>query len=207
MYENSDGEIRRIIRLVESCPEQLRAKAFEILLQAYVNSLLAGKEPSKSEDVSNRTQDRAEAAGGDEWATSVPADTLPRLTAMAKRRNVAAKGLAELFDFSADPFTFSPLHVPGKNKRERTLKVALLVGARTFLATGRWVADWAEIKAMCTHQNCYDLPNFAATMKGAKGGPFKSVTVGTGVDLSATGTNEAEQLLAALASPTDAASK
>jgi len=118
---------------------------------------------------------------------------------MAKRRSVAPERLAALLDFSGDPFSFGPFHVPGESQKERTRRVTLLVAARSFLATGRWVADWAEIKAMCTHQNCYNQPNFSATLKEGKGDIFKSVNGGASVDLSANGTDAAERLLAGLA--------
>lgn len=58
---------------------------------------------------------------------------------------------------------------------------------------------------MCTHQNCYDQPNFAATLKKEKGETLKNVTPGSNVELTARGTDQAEQLLATLAGVTDVA--
>jgi len=126
---------------------------------------------------------------------------------MAKRRNVPEDKLAGLFDFSLDPFAFAPLHIAGATKGERVRRVALAVAGRAFLATGKWNADWAEIKAMCTHQNCYDQANFASTLKSSKGSIFKSVEVQGSVDLSSSGTDEAEKLLATLATGDDGTNK
>jgi transposase InsO family protein len=39
MYEGAEAELQRILRLVEQCPEPLRPKAFEILLQGFVSGL------------------------------------------------------------------------------------------------------------------------------------------------------------------------
>jgi hypothetical protein len=194
MYEGVEAELQRILKLVDLCPEPLRPKAFEILLQGFVSSLAVPPRPKTAEQP--RSPVAPEPRAG--WSASIPAEVLPRLTSMAKRRSVSPEKIATLFDFSSDPFAFAPLHVPGDSNRERTRKVALLVAVRSFLATGRWVADWAEIKAMCTHQNCYDLPNFAKTLKEGKGEIFKSVTGGTSVELSASGTDSAEKLLAEL---------
>jgi hypothetical protein len=91
---------------------------------------------------------------------------------------VSPEALASLFDFSSDPFTFAPLNVEGAGVSDRSKKVALLVSARSFLATGKWQGDWAEIKAMCVHQNCYDVANFAKVLRNAKGDIFKSVEAG-----------------------------
>lgn len=204
MYENSAEELERILKLTDSCPEPLRPKAFEILLQGYVQTLVPPPVPaSKGQD--QKVTPPPKAVPATDWTAAVPTEVLPRLKAMAARRNVAPERLAGLFDFSSDPFTFAPLNIPGDNNSERTRKVALVVAARTFLATGKWTGDWLEIKAMCTHQNSYDRPNFASTLKQAKGDLFRSVEVGTSVELSASGTEQAERLLAALAAPSDAA--
>src|SRR5436309_13592226 len=117
---------------------------------------------------------------------------------MAKRRGVYAERIAALFDFASDPFSFAPIHVSGESTRDRTRKVALLVAARSFLATGRWLADWAEIKAMTSHQHCYDMANFSTGLKKLKGKQLKAITVGTSIELSATGSDVAEQLLTKL---------
>lgn len=197
MYESAEEELQRILKLVDVCPEALRPKAFEILLQGYVESLKPVAAP-QSPPTHGAPALSSVGTGAQDWNTSIPAEVLPRLKAMAKRRNIAAEQLAAVFDFSADPFTFAPLHVEGKSKNDRAKKVALLVAGRNFLATGRWVADWAEIKAMCIHQNCYDRPNFATALKKAKGDVFKTVDVGNSIELSAAGTDQAELLFAEL---------
>ncbi|SRR6266571_1295478 len=199
MYENVEDELQRIVKLAEGLPELFRLKGFEILLQGYVSTLAPSAPPAPAHEKQLATSEQQGASQS--WKTGIPPDVLAKLTAMAKRRGVAAEQLAGLFDFSVEPFAFAPIHVSGGAIKERMRRVALLVAARSFLATGRWLADWAEIKAMCTHQNAYDQANFASTLKAAKGDIFKSVEVGTSVELSATGTEQAEQLLASIAKP------
>jgi hypothetical protein len=195
MYENAEDQLKKILALVELCPEPLRGDAFKILLEGYVRAAMPLPPPPPSQRDGPKTPPRPT----DTTAGTIPPDVQTRLGAMGKRRNLTAEQLAGLFDFTTDPFTFAPLNVTGENNTERTKNVALLVAARSFLATGRWVGDWAEIKAMTSHQNCYDVANFAAGLKKLKGKQFKAVTVGTSVELSATGTEEAEQLLTKLA--------
>jgi hypothetical protein len=196
MYENAEIELKRILELAELCPEPLRAKAFEILLQGYVATLSA---PPHPESARARGPEVGKPATSSEWSRTVPPEVLPRMISMAKRRGVPPESLAALFDFTAEPYTYAPVNVTGESKKDRTRKVALLVAARSFLGTGRWLADWAEIKAMSTHQNCYDGANFAAALKEGMGGVFKSVDSGVSVELSANGTDAAEKLLAELA--------
>lgn len=197
MYENADATLARILELVELCPEPYRQKAFEILLQGYAASLAPRSPPAAKETKTTPSAGQAPAAATP-LDSSVPSDVQTRLKAMAKRRNVSADALTSVFDFSSDPFTFAPVNVVGTNVSDRSKKVALLVSARSFLATGKWQGDWAEIKAMCVHQNCYDVKNFSANLKKGKGDIFKSVDAGTSVELSGAGTEQAEQLLATL---------
>lgn len=204
MYENADTELAHIVALAESCPESYRAKAFEILLQGYVNSL-GVKPPATVKDVKSGPLGVGEKVSATASLDApVPAEVQTRLKSMAKRRGVSPEALARLFDFSSDPFAFAPLNVEGTGVSDRLKKVALLVSARSFLATGKWQGDWAEIKAMCVHQNCYDVNNFAAVLKKAKGDIFKSVEAGKLVDLLGAGTEQAEQLLAAMCKQSDA---
>ena len=204
MYENADTELARIVALAESCPESFRAKAFEILLQWYVNSL-GVKTPAVGKDIKPSLPGVVEKGGTTtSLDPSVPPEVQTRLKSMAKRRGVSPEAISGLFDFSSDPFAFAPVHVEGTGVSDRSKKVALLVSARSFLATGKWQGDWAEIKAMCVHQNCYDVNNFAAVLKKAKGDIFKSVEAGKSVELSGTGTEQAEQLLAAMSKQNDA---
>lgn len=202
MYEKAEPELKRILELVDACPEPLRERAFEILLQGYVSRLAS---PAREPLVREQHDPPPPPPPGDQsWRQDIPEDVLPRFQTMASRIKAAPEKLADLFDFSADPFTYAAIHVDGKSNRERALRVAMLVAARGYLATGRWSADWAEIKAMCTHQSCYDVNNFSGVLKGAEGDWFKKVTSGTSLQTAAKGQKEAERLLVALAGGEDA---
>jgi hypothetical protein len=195
MYEQAEVELKRIIELVEMCPDQYRQKAFEILLQGYVTSVSSPISPTSTK---GNKAESGKIGQQKELSHDIPTDVNSRISSMAKRRSIQPDQLAILFDFSSEPFTFAPINVTGESKKDRTRKVALLVAARSFLTTGRWIADWAEIKAMSTHQNCYDHANFAQALKEGKGGIFKSVNSGSSVELSASGEESAEILLAEL---------
>jgi len=200
MYENAGSELKKILELVETCPEQLRNKAFEILLQGYVSTLISKNvsvgmsAPPKALEIAQVDRNPQ-----DLWREGIPDEVLPRFMSMASRIKAKPERLANIFDFSTDPFTFSAVHVEGKSTRERALRVAMLVAARAYLATGRWAADWAEIKAMCIHQNCYDVNNFASTLNAAQGDWFKKVISGSTVQPSSKGQQESERILAELA--------
>ncbi|MGH7519070.1 MAG: hypothetical protein ACREOC_16670 [Gemmatimonadales bacterium] len=100
-----------------------------------------------------------------------------------------------LFDFTIDPFTFGAFALEGKNQ-QKARKAALLVAAKNYLVTGKWSADWDEIKAVCSDHGCYDVGNFSKTMREAKPSHFKAVNVGDSVDLSTSGITKTHELVA-----------
>lgn len=200
MFEDAEIAIKRIVDLVELCPKEHREKAFEMLLNAYLLQP-APRTPADQEILRPKQSESTESqsAADDSWKAGIPDDVLPRFKAMASRLRVNPEKLSDIFDFSAEPFTFAAIHVEGTSSSERTRKVALLAAARSFLATGKWQADWGEIKAMCTHQNCYDVSNFSRHLKAGEGDIFKKVENKANVQTSAKGQSEAEQLIAFLA--------
>ncbi len=190
MYEDGAKQLEVILELVNKCPESLREKCFAILLQGYVDA----------ERFHLVTPPAAAPASG----TAAPAPTQPeggvpqavrsRFAALAKRLTVAPEQVEQLFDFTVDPFGYSPLDVPGANNADKTRNVALLVAARTYLATGSWTADWSEVKALCIDHNCYDAPNHASYLRRGAG-LFRAIEVGRAIELSGSGRQAAEQLL------------
>ena len=194
MYENAEEAIARILAIVEKCPDNLKEKCFEVLLRGYVERELS--EPSgRSPD----TAPQPPGAKSREETLGIPEAVLQRFRTTAKRLSIDLAALAGLFDFGNDPFTFHALGATGKTRAEKTRRVALLVAAKSYLATGNWIADWQEVKAECVNQNCYDPTNQAVNLQAGEGGVwFKSVENGKNIELTVEGVKEAEKLLAQL---------
>jgi len=62
--------------------------------------------------------------------------------------------------------------------------------AKNYMITGRWSADWDEIRSVSGDPGCYDPGNFAKAMREAKGGILKGVDVGESVAVSPEGINQ-----------------
>jgi hypothetical protein len=204
MYEEAQPELDRIVTLVKSCPEEFQVKGFELLLHGYVESQLhrrpigtAKETPNGKGNGDGPPPDESDADGTDDVV--VPAAIGPRFKILATRSNVTQKQLEDLFDFNVDPFTFASVTIEGKNYYEKARKVALLVGAKNYLNSGKWVANWEEIKALCMDNSCYDAGNFAKAMREATGTLFKTVVVPTYVELNNFGTTKAHELVGELA--------
>lgn len=198
MYEDAEAAIDRILAVVNRCPADLQEKCFEVLLGGYVETQLGRRTPLGADsggggaDVVNQLNHSKS-----QNESHIPATVAPRFKSTAKRLAVELDALDRLFDFSNDPFTLHAVSVPGGNKAEKAKNVALLLGAKSYLASGNWSADWAEIKSYCVDQNCYDQANHAATLR--KSSWFKNVTPGKPLELASEGVKEAEKLLAQVA--------
>jgi hypothetical protein len=191
MYENAEEVIARILIIVEKCPDALKEKCFEVLLRGYVEKELLATGTISAQNKQPKGSEVSDVGA------SVPEAVLQRFQATAKRLSIDLASLAGLFDFGNDPFTFHALVVDGKGNADKTRKVALLIAAKTYLATGYWIADWQEVKAECVNQSCYDQTNLKHFLeKGVGVAWFKSIEVGKNIELSAEGVKEAQRLLA-----------
>jgi len=198
MYEDGEVVLKRILELVETVPEPLRAKCFEVLLRGYAESQGGGGHKKDQGALHKKDKQGADEKITPPKESDIPATALPRFKAAAKRLTVPIEKLEALFDFSVDPFALQPVVVPGKNTAEKNRQVALLAAARSYFAGGPWSADWQEVKKLCVDHNCYDRANHTVNLKTGVGSIFKNVEAGKPVELSTEGITQAEKLLKSL---------
>ena len=195
MFDDAEVQLQRILQLVEKCPAKLQEKAFEVLLQGYVQSQMPSGPDDETRQNENDPGSREKPRLDAQTAAEIPEEIRARFSSTAKRIGIADRQFATLFDFSTDPFRYHALVVPGSSKAEKTRNVALLVAAKNYLVTGQWTGDWKEFRAMCVDQNCYDRANNPTYVKHDY---FKSATPDNGVTLSGSGERAAQELLATL---------
>jgi hypothetical protein len=195
VYENAKPELDRIMALVQDIPEKFQSTAFEILLTAYASS--QGHPPVTPAAAPHKQAAPPHAALTGDPLEPVPAELRTRFKALAAQAKIAGPDMLKLFDFSVDPFTLGSFVLDDAKTFQKARKVALLVGARSYVASGKWSADWNEVKAACVDHGCYDT-NFSQIMKKAKGSLFAGVNVGQSMEISAAGQAEAKTLIATL---------
>ncbi len=196
MFDDGEKQIDRILVLVERCPEPLKLKCFEVLLAAYANSI---SRPTR-EPAAAREETGAKAVPIPEAPEmpSLPPDVLARFKNMAKRSDIDVEDLLGFFDITGDTFKLHAYKVPGAGKGTKTRNVALLVAAKSYLATGTWSADWKEVKSEAVNQSAYDMNNYTFALKKSEGDVFKTVESGKNIELTSAGVAAAEKLLKSL---------
>jgi hypothetical protein len=198
MFENAEPAIDRILELVNKCPEPLQNKCFEILLTAYVESIKP-RAPAADPGGGKHDDDKGKNNDQNRQPLDIPEAVRPRFATTAARLKVTLPSLAAMFDFHNDPFTFHALDVPGSTAAKKMRNVALLLGVKNYLITGKWIADMKEFRAMCVDQKCYDRGNMHKNLNSAED-YFKDIDDQT-IPLSGAGQTAAEKLLASIAQP------
>lgn len=193
LYPNAEKYIDDILKIVEKCPEPYKQKCFEVLLQGYVSlqvktTLGEEKHPEIRKPIIDDTLKD----------TQIPPEILQRFKTFAKRLVVGLDKLESLFDFNADPFVYHPFNPPGMNAAEKVRSIALILAAKSYLATGNWNADWKEIKSLSVDHNCYNAKHHAESLQAGKGNIFKTVETSKSVSLSQDGVKQAEATIKSL---------
>lgn len=89
--------------------------------------------------------------------------------------------------------------IPGTGKAGKQINLALLLSLKQALATGTFGCELKELRETCLHYDCYDVPNFAATLKKSKT-LFKTRQKGEDIELSGSGMKKAAGLVKTMAS-------
>jgi hypothetical protein len=195
LYPDAEKYIDEILQIVEKCPESYKQKCFEVLLQGYVDYQLRmtiGEEGVPgTEKAVRQVEDSAK-------ETQIPTEILQRFKTFAKRLDVGLEKLERLFDFTTDPFIYQPFNPPGTNAAEKVRSIALILAAKSYLATGNWNADWKEVKSLCVDHNCYSANNHLTNLQKGKGNIFKNVELGGPIILAPDGIKQAEAIIKSL---------
>lgn len=194
MFDEAQPQLERILVLVKLCPEHLQEKCFELLLNAYLESVTSKQSAKKlKSDVAGEGVHNKDITSN--GGAVIPDVIKTRFNSLVARTKVSAAKAADLFDFGVDPFTFHAFAVPGASNREKMRNIALLLCIKGYLISAAWVADWKEFRATCIDHNCWDQSNMSTIMKHDW---FKTVSAGANINLGPAGQKAAEGLFAKL---------
>ncbi|MCY4259177.1 MAG: hypothetical protein OXC91_02785 [Rhodobacteraceae bacterium] len=157
-YEKLKTEIDAIVKIVESVPENLRVKCFEILLKNYLVSLDA-----------SHPDDTGGPSARPIASTNIPSDR----EVVMRQIGVTEKELSDIlvFDGSEIHFISEP---NAKSKAHRVVQWALLLALRNALTSdkGDLRVDPEALRSICQDKGCYDAKNFWGTLKSSTHAPL-----------------------------------
>jgi len=169
MYQKLKSEILDIIDIVNKCPENLREKCFELLLNNYLET----EKPTKSEAVSMIVKSenqpiKAEPSINDQGTSLyelLPTDFPVKVQRFLETNGVSFEMINKLY--YKENGQILPLYESLKSTQmsECQIRLALLTAFENSFATGEMKFNGEEVRKRCQQMKCYDGSNFAANFK------------------------------------------
>lgn len=146
MFEKIRVALNEVIEISNECPQELRLKCFEILLDALVKtefstSTVIPSTPAKSPEVE------------------------PQFFAQYE---ITKTEWGRIFHFDGKSYTIIAKDLKESTKAGQQIKLALLLGVKGLLESNESTIFKGELMEICKKYSAYDQANFAGHMKKQK---------------------------------------
>ena len=179
MYQQLKIEIKEIIEIVNQCPESLKEKCFEILIENYLASnvqsvKLQRQEVSEPKVVDNElrtndtdTSEEIELSANDDIELK---DFHVKIRRLLEDNKITKTILNQLY-YKEDG-KLMPLYETLKSNKmsDCQVRLALLSAFENSYndANGEMAFHYEAVRSRCQTMKCYSLPNFASYFKNSK---------------------------------------
>lgn len=187
MLERLKADFNEIIELVNKTPPPLQELAFKMILEQWFRANIAT--PVQPPTPSGAPGPVPAATPG-----SVPDAVKPFLTA----NGITTGILEKIFHPTGPGAQLLASSIPGKGKTNQLVGLSLLLCVRRALESGSFVCTLKELRELAIHYDCYDSPNFAATLKANKN-YYKPREKGADLELSGPGMKKAGEVIKSIA--------
>jgi len=185
----SESELKRIVDLAKSVPEEFRQKCFELLLDHALQTREGKPIESKKADTPP-----AKPAPEEKGKFQIPIDVRAFLTQYGLDQSLLWKL------FHAEGTEVRPIYTLKSHKKARAqIEHALMMCLESAMRSGKFVVSLDDLRARCTDHKCYDAPNFMRNLK-AWTKLFKKVETDQPLVLTADGKSELAELIETLKS-------
>lgn len=143
MFEKVKEYLNEVISIANKCPEKYQEKCFEILLSSLV---------------------RPEAPPVKAGVGTLPATK----TDFFSRHGVSEEVWAGVFHFDGTSYSIIAQDLKGKGKAPKQVQLALVLGVKGLLETGKAFTSRELLIATCKQYSAFDSSNFSGNMKKHK---------------------------------------
>lgn len=179
----TEKELKKIVELANTVPDEYRQKCFELLL-----SVALGYSTKPPEVVVS------EPSGGDKTTPPPKPFVLPIDVKAFLTQYGLDESLLHKF-FLLEGTEIRPTYELQTTKKAKAqIQHALMMALETALSTGQFQVERQSLRNRCNEQRCYDASNFITHIK-AKEHLFKSVAKDEPLSLSPEGKSELADLL------------
>ena len=155
MLDKLKADFDGIIELVNKAPAPLQELALKMILEQW---FIANTAPKPI------TPPAPSGPSGPATLGSVPDVVKPFLTANAITRDI----LEKVFHPTGPGAQLLASSIPGNGKASKLVALSLLLCIKQALETGSFICTLKELRELAAHYDCYDPPNFSATLKANK---------------------------------------
>lgn len=193
MLDKLKTDFDEILQLVKRCPTDLQETALKTLLDNWFR-LNTAVLPVAGLTALTPAAGTPAAQPAPPTTSNMAASTKPFLVA----NSLTEAQLGKVYHPVGPGAQLVIANVPGKGKASQEISLALLLSVAQAIGAGTFGCGLEELRQMCLHYNCYDSPNFAATLNNNKT-LFKSRKKGQDIELSASGMKKAADIIKSLA--------
>jgi len=187
MLSKLKADFEDILELVKKMPTPLQETAFKMILEHWFTENTAPKQAPAPGPLPPGPG-AAPAPGG------VPDAVKPFLTANA----ITTEILEKVFHPTGPGAQLLASSLPGGGKAGKLASLSLLLCVKQALESGSFTCTLKDLRELAIHYDCYDSPNFAATLKANKS-YYKPREKGSDVELSGPGLKKAGEVIKSLA--------
>jgi len=184
-------EIKEIIEIVKTCPQNLQEKCFEVLLTNALGQTKKQAAQNATSEVVKKTQDEN---------SNVPIEISKRIKTFAGQFGLTEAAVSKVFlTDESENVSIEVTDLKAKKTSQQQKRLALLIGARHQFMEGSFDVPNDELREMCVTYGAYDAANFATNTKNFKE-IFAGFKSGAKNKLSPIGKKEAANLIKELSS-------
>lgn len=177
MYQQLKSEIRRIIEIVNECPEALREKCFEVLLENYLSSVKGQKSGGKEPNLVLENVGEQPVTSGGQGESSIPkssneiliTDFHVKIQRFFSTYGIDSKVINDLYYREGGKIL--PLYESLRSTKmsECQIRLALLTAFENSYsdANGEMRFNGESVRQRCNDMKCYDAGNFTRNFRSS----------------------------------------
>ena len=188
MLDKLKADFDGIIELVNKTPAPLQEMAFKMILEQWFNANATPKPVPPPAPPVPPGPGTPPAPGG------VPDSVKPFLTANA----ITTEILEKVFHPTGPGAQLLASSIPGNGKASKLVNLSMLLCVKQALESASFTCTLKELRELAVHYDCYDSPNFSATLKANKN-YYKPREKGADLELSGPGLKKAGEIIKSIA--------
>lgn len=188
MLDKLKADFDAIIELVNKAPASLQETAFKMILEQWFN---ANSSPKLAPHLA------APAVVGP-GVTAAPTGVLDAVKPFLTANAITTDILEKVFHPTGPGAQLLASDIPGNGKANKLVSLSLLLCVKQALESGAFTCVLKDLRELAIHYDCYDSPNFSATLKANKN-YYKPREKGAALELSGPGLKKAGDIIKSLA--------